>query len=83
MSDLIRQVRLNLKNLGGSELKAMANNEGLKELFSQRQQLISEMNAAKKRAIAEAAAPYESALQELDQMYSMMLQFVGDNGDRS
>jgi hypothetical protein len=81
MSDLIRQVRLNLNKLGGSELKAVADNEGLKELFSQRQALISEMNAAKKRAIAEAGAPYESALTELDQMYSMMLQFIGDNGE--
>lgn len=82
MSDLIRQVRLNLSRLGGNELKAVASNEGMQELFSQRQALISEMNAAKKRAIAQAAEPYEEALKELDQMYSMMLQFIGDNGSQ-
>ncbi len=81
MSDLIRQVRMNLNKLGGSELKAMVSNDGFKELFAQRQALISEMNAAKKRAIAEAAAPYESVLHELDQQYSMMLTLIGDNGD--
>lgn len=79
MSDLIRAVRINIANLGGSELKAVATNEGMQDLFKQKQALMSEMNAAKKRAAEEAAQPYLDAIREIDQMYGMMLTFIGDN----
>lgn len=79
MSDLIRSVRINIANLGGSELKAIATNESMQDLFRQKQALMAEMNAAKRKAAEEAAQPYLDAIKELDQMYGMMLQFVGDN----
>ena len=79
MSDLIRQVRINVANIGGSELKAIASNESLQELFKQRQALLSEMNMAKRKAADDAAAPYLEAILEVDQMYSMMLTMIGDN----
>ena len=44
MSDLIKQTRLTISNIGGSELKAVANNENLQKLFKQKQELIAEMN---------------------------------------
>ena len=66
MSDLIKSVRLSISNMGGSELKAVANNEGMQEMFKQKQALIAEMNTAKRQAadaatadaaVAAAAAP--------------------------
>ena len=79
MSDLIRQVRINVANIGGSELKAIASNESLQELFKQRQALLSEMNTDKRKAADDAAVPYLEAILEVDQMYSMMLTMIGDN----
>lgn len=79
MSELIKSVRLQLAALGGSEVKAVADNEGLKELFEKRQSLIEEMNAAKRQAADEAAKPYIEAIAEVDQMYSMLLTLVGDS----
>lgn len=81
MSDLIRSVRINIASIGGSELKAVSSNESLQELFKQKQALMSEMNAAKRKAADEAAQPYLDAIKELDQMYGMMLTMVGDNKD--
>lgn len=79
MSDLIRTVRINVAKLGGSELKAVANNESLQDLFKQKQSLVAEMNQAKKRASDEAAKPYLEAIAEIDRMYGMMLTMIGDN----
>ena len=79
MSDLIKSVRLSISNIGGSELKAVANNEGMQEMFKQKQALIAEMNTAKRQAADAAAAPYLEAIAELDQMYAMMLTMIGDN----
>jgi hypothetical protein len=79
MSDLIRLVRINISKIGGSELKAVATNESLRDLFKQKQALMSEMNLAKRKAMEDAAKPYLDAIEEVDQMYSMMLQFIGDN----
>lgn len=82
MSELIKNVRLHLATLGGSEVKAVADNDGLKELFSKRQSLIEEMNAAKRKAVDDAAKPYIEAIAEVDRMYSMLLTMVGDNNQR-
>jgi hypothetical protein len=79
MSDLIKSVRLSISNIGGSELKAVADNEGMQEMFKQKQALIAEMNTAKRQAADTAAAPYLEAIAELDQMYAMMLTMIGDN----
>jgi hypothetical protein len=79
MSDLIKSVRLSISNIGGSELKAVADNEGMQEMFKQKQALIAEMNTAKRQAADAAAAPYLEAITKLDQMYAMMLTMIGDN----
>lgn len=81
MTDLIRRVRLNVSSMGGSELKAVASNEGLQDLWKQRQELVAEMNAAKRKALQDAEEPYRETLAEIDRMYGMMLQFAGDNGE--
>jgi len=79
MNELIKNVRLRIATLGGSEIKAVADNDGLKELFEKRQSLIEEMNAAKRKAADEAAKPYLETIAEVDQMYSMLLTLIGDN----
>ena len=82
MDELVKNVRLQVTSLGGSEVKAINDNDGLKELFEKRQALIEEMNAAKRKAADEAAKPYIDAIAEVDKMYSMLLTMVGDNNQR-
>lgn len=79
MSDLIKNVRLNLSKHGNSELEIVANDEYLQDLFKQKQDLINEMSAAKRRAADEAAQPYLDAISEVDKVYSMMLTLMSDN----
>jgi len=79
--DIIKRVRDNISKLGGSELKAVANDEGLQEMFAQKQALLAEMNAARRAAAEAAAAPYLEAIKDLDRMYAMVLSMVGDNKD--
>ncbi len=81
MSDVIKSARLSVSNLGGSELKAVATNEGLQELFKQKQALMAEMNVAKRTAADAAAEPYLEAIAEVDNMYAMLLAMLGDNKD--
>lgn len=81
MSDIIKSARLSVSNLGGSELKAVAANEGLQELFKQKQALMAEMNVAKRAAADAAAEPYLEAIAEVDNMYAMLLAMLGDNRD--
>lgn len=76
MSDLIKNARLYASNLGRSELKAVATNETLQELFKQKQALTAEMNQAKRIAADEAAKPYLEAIYEVDQTYSMLLKII-------
>lgn len=78
--DIIRRVRSNIAKLSGSELKAVANDESLRELFAQKQNLTAEMHLAKKVAADNAAKPYLEAIAEIDKMYAMLLSFRGDNG---
>jgi hypothetical protein len=73
-SDIITRVRSNISKLGGSELKAVANDESLRELFAQKQALIVEMHAAKRAAADEAAKPYLEAISDIDKMYAVLLQ---------
>lgn len=79
MSDLIKNVRLNLSKHGNSELEIVANDEYLQDLFKQKQDLINEMSAAKRRAADEAAQPYLDAIAEVDKVYGMMLTLMSDN----
>ena len=77
MSDLIKTVRKNISSLGNSEVQLRSNNEGLQELWQQKQQLMAEMNIAKKKAAEEAAKPYLEAIAELDEMYATILALTG------
>ena len=77
MSDLIKTVRKNISSLGNSEVQLRSNNEGLQELWQQKQQLLAEMNAAKKKAAEEAAKPYLEAIAEIDEMYATILALTG------
>ena len=81
MSDLIKQTRLSISNLGGSELKAVATNESLQELFRQKQELVAEMNQAKRAAADLAAQPYLEAIKEVDEMYAVLLVLFSNNRD--
>lgn len=76
-SDLIKIVRKNISSLGNSEVQLRSNNEGLQELWQQKQQLLAEMNSAKKKAAEEAAKPYLEAIAELDEMYATILALSG------
>jgi hypothetical protein len=82
MSDLIKQTRLTISNLGGSELKAVADNKNLQKLFEQKQALIAEMNQAKRAAADQAAEPYLEAIAKVDETYSLFLTFLGDNKNK-
>ena len=82
MSDLIKQTRLTVSNIGGSELKAVANNANLQKLFQQKQALIAEMNQAKRQAADEAAKPYLEAIEAVDKTYAFLLVFLGDNKNK-
>lgn len=76
MSDIIDNVRRNIANLGNSELNLRASNESLQELWTQKQQLLTEMNAAKRTAADEAAKPYLEAIHEVDEMYATILALI-------
>lgn len=75
----VNQIRKVIAQLGGSELKAVATDENLKELFAQKQKLHAEMHAAKRQAADEAAKPYLAAIAEIDKDYAFLLRFMADN----
>jgi tRNA uridine 5-carbamoylmethylation protein Kti12 len=79
MSDTIKNTRTMIAELGGSELKAVAGNASLQKLFKQKQELISEMNKAKREASDSAARPYLEAIDDIDNTYSFLLTFIGNN----
>lgn len=83
MDDLVRRVRQNIANAGGSEAMAISTNESLRLLWADKQSLLEEMNRAKKAAAEEAARPYLDLITEVDQQYAFLLQMVGDNGEKS
>lgn len=83
MSDLVRKIRSNIAAAKGSEVKAITDNSSLRALWEDKQALLAEMNSAKRLAADEAAKPYLELIEELDQQYAVLLQFVGDNGESS
>jgi hypothetical protein len=78
MSDILKGVRISITNSGSSELAALDANEGLKELFEQRQKILKEMNLAKKAAAELAAKPFQDSLAEIDRQYAMILSMISD-----
>lgn len=81
MKDILTGVRSTVSNSGSSELAALESNEGLKEIFIQRQKILKEMNAAKKEAAKKAAEPFLKSLEELDRQYAMILSMTSDVQD--
>lgn len=71
--DILKRARTNIAKLGSNELKIIANDESLQELFAQKQALLIEMNNAKRKAAEEAAKPYLETISELDKMYAVLL----------
>lgn len=78
MKDLIKSVRISAFRSGGSELQTLALNDGLREIFVQRQKLIAEMNSAQIKAAKEAAQPFLNALEDLDRQYAMILSMTSE-----
>ena len=72
--DVLGRVRTNLSKMRSTEINALATNEGIREMWQQKQDLLAEMNAAKRRAADAAAAPYREVLAQLDASYAVMLQ---------
>lgn len=80
MTAALYKARKAVAHSGGSEVFCLVNNEGLHELWKQRQAILEQMNIAKKAAAAAAAAPYLDMLVELDEEYSMLLRMIGESG---
>lgn len=83
MSNIIEKSRAHVLSVNGSELKALATNEGFQELFLQRQQILKKINDAKIEAIANITAQFAPELEEIDKQYSLMLTMIGDNSEDS
>jgi hypothetical protein len=50
--------------------------------LNQKQELIAEMNQAKRAAADRAAEPYLESIAKIDETYSLLLTFLGNNKDR-
>ena len=83
MNDIISNIRKNIIVSGGSEVKALANSEWLKSMFDAKQELLSEMNKAKRAASDEAAKPFIELINNIDKQYAMVLQMIGENGEKN
>lgn len=81
MSELIQRVRKNIALAGGSEALALSTDASIKQLWTDKQELIQEMNKAKKAAAEEAAKPYLDLIEEINKQYAFLLQMIGDNGE--
>lgn len=78
MKNFVDVVRKNLANDGGNEVKALISNEGLLDIFQQRQALVTEMNNERQKALVMIELKYKDKLEELDRMYAMTLTMVTD-----
>lgn len=78
MKDLIHNARIAYGQSGGCEVSALETNESLREIFVQRQKLITEMNAARVAAIEVAEKPFRDSLDNLDKQYAMLLSMMGN-----
>jgi hypothetical protein len=76
MGDVLANVRKNLSISGTSELSLLHKHEALNELYESRQQLLSEMNTAKRTAAEQAVEPYLEKLKELDISYAAILSLL-------
>jgi hypothetical protein len=70
---ILASVRKRLLELGASEMAGQQDNDMLKGLWNQMQDLRAEMNQAKKDAAAEAAKPYLEAIEQVEKRYAMFL----------
>lgn len=81
-TNIIEKIRHNIAEVKGNEAKALNESPSLSDLFSQRQQLLSEMHLSCKNAVEQAKAPFLSRLAEIEKEYAMMLQLIGDNKEK-
>lgn len=70
---ILKEVRARISAMGNSEFAAVADQPMLKGMWEQLQDLRAEMNEAKKLAAAEAAKPYQEAIEQLEKRYAMLL----------
>lgn len=83
MELITNKVRANIAKVKGSEIQALADSAGLREMWKKRQHILTEMNQAKRAAADKAAEPFLKQLIEVDQEYAMLLQMIGENGDKT
>ncbi len=76
MGDVLANVRKSLNKGGVSEIQLHHKHEDLRELWEERQGLLSEMNVAKRKAAEQAAQPYLEKLQEIEQNYATILSLI-------
>ncbi len=69
----MKDAREHLSGTGQSEVALMEELPGAEELWKEIQELKLEMNAAKKKAVEEAAAPYLIKLKDLEDQYAFVL----------
>lgn len=70
---ILHKVLAKLAKIGDSDVDLRANSQTLADLWNQKQELIKEMNVAKKQAAEEAAKPYLQAINKIEQNYTMIL----------
>ena len=76
MSSGLQKVREELASIK-SEASLIYENDIIKDLFNQLQDLKEEMNQAKKKASAEAAKPFLQTIKEIEENYAMWLRLHG------
>lgn len=69
----LEEVRKSIVSGGANEVNARDQQESLRDLFREKQELILEMNQAKKLAAEEAAKPYLETIKEIDEQYLLIL----------
>ena len=71
--EYLKDAREHLSGAGQSEVALMEDLPGAEDLWKDIQDLKQEMNAAKRKAADEAAAPYLVKLKELEDQYAFVL----------
>jgi len=77
MTQILDKVKTALAAAGNSELSTQQKVESLKDIFDQKQELIAEMNKAKRQAMEDAQKPYLEAIKKIDEEYALILTLVG------
>ena len=76
MADTLKHARCNIANSGGSELDALEDQPAAKEMWEQIQKLKLEKYNAVKKAAADAAAPFDTQIKDLEEQYALLLRLA-------